>query len=183
MKGFNLLLTAIAVLLLFSCTKPADNPVPTSQMFGALNTTETSLLGTWYLQKQVIASAGSVITYTGYRHQYNYISLMYGDFSPEYPKVKCKSYIGTWLPNAIIYPYDSTQAMSAMPVIYGGVPSSIQNGKVVYNYKARSDFWYYDNLATLLTIGGASCLISQSGGVLTVTYADDRRTIVSTLQQ
>ena len=165
----NLIIIALFILMLDSCTTDSTTTNIGDQYFTAYNNTETSLNGTWYLQQQVISIPKSVTNYSGYGAAYN-ITFAYGLLGPKHPGISCKNYIGSWAPG-IHCPPDQTN-----PGIFGGPPPDP-------NKVERSDFWCYDNGSATLYIGGVPSTMKLTGGLLIVTNINKDDTVVSTLHQ
>jgi len=174
----NPIVIVLCVLVLAGCAK-APAPVSVSPAYTALNATETSLLGTWYLQKQVISSTVNTITYTGYDSNY-FITFNHG-VPPSVPvarAVATKYFTGSWLPNnPLTPPYPG----SNVPALYGFHYIQLTPGQPPTPVGQYDSYWYFDGVHQ--SIGEVQSLISLSFGVLTVTWTDGVKTIVSTLHQ
>src|SRR4029078_28273 len=122
------ILIAACLLGLIACNKGTVAPVPSSQMFTAPGIMETSLMGTWYLDQQVITHPQDTTVYTGYQYPYYYILFKWGLVAPfQKTDVYCKSYTSTWMPNTI----GPRNISGGLPTVYGGVKTYTDTAGVV----------------------------------------------------
>jgi len=185
------LIIAVCVLTLVGCAKDATqvDPVITGQMFSAPNGTELSLMGTWYLQQQVLATPTNHTTYTGYSNQFN-ITFRYGkhDTTIKNQDLYCKNFRGSWMPNMFLSP-------NSLPGDYGG--PNMEYKDTIYNSVEqkfdtiwtktdslhRSDYWYCDGGSYFLVVGSSQSIFTLVSGVLTVSWYNNQDTLTSTLHQ
>lgn len=156
----KLIVIAVSLLTLSACSKSGS-----SSSTSALNSTETSLLGTWYLQSEysnvtyysgtnIVAGAGTTI---GYSNAY-YITFMSNDYPPGTTTIGLQ-YTGSCIPSV------------GVPTPPGGTPGS------------GPGYWYYNTTNNYLVIGGEQYIMSLSGSNLTITYIGSGDTSISTFHK